>query len=356
MLKWKKEEMALELDSRKLRILAAIVSQHIQSGEPVGSKAVCSLRGIEVSSATVRNEMSALFEMGFLEQPHTSAGRIPSHLGYRRYVDELMRCEELTQMQKDELDALFNIRDPDPDRLIEDATQRLADYSGCAAVSATKPSQSVYVKRVELLPIDRRTVLIIVLANNGVIKSKVCRVDFVVTADLCEFFRKFSNDRLCGRSLYEISLRYLSAVAVSLGDYSQLFTPLLSAIYELCKEVYDGQYYTGGIGNILGCPELSEVSHDLYELLCDRERMRSILFSQEHGVRVFIGKENRSEELTLSSLMVAHYLIGSDSAGTIGIIGPVRLPYQILIPRLEYFASTLGKLLSDIYSTGSGGN
>lgn len=344
----------MELDERKLRILSAIVSLYIKTGEPVGSKAVCSIRGIEVSSATVRNEMSALFDMGLLEQPHTSAGRIPSHLGYRVYIDRLMRCDPLTRDEADELDALFNVGDPDPDRLIEDATLRLSEYTGCATVSVTTTAQSVHVKRVELVPIDARTVVIMILANNGVIKSKVCRVDFLVTRDLCEFFTKFANDRLCGRSLYDISVLYLNSVAVSLGEYSRLFTPLLAAIYELCKEIYDGQYYICGTSNLLAYRELAEAAHDLFILLSSREQMTALLAQGAPRVRVMIGKENHTQELTDSSLMVAHYKIGSDCSGAIALIGPVRLPYPKLIPRLEYFSDTLSRLLSDIYSTGPG--
>ena len=116
----------MELDNRKLRILSAIVETYIATGEPVGSKLVASLLDGEVSSATVRNEMAVLFELGLLEQPHTSAGRVPSHLGYRLYLDELMRKKPLTPKEKQEIEALFNLRNPDPDRLLEDAARTLA--------------------------------------------------------------------------------------------------------------------------------------------------------------------------------------------------------------------------------------
>ncbi|WP_165873218.1 heat-inducible transcriptional repressor HrcA [Harryflintia acetispora] len=344
--------IAVGLDARKGRILAAIVSQYIQTGEPVGSKSICDLEGINVSSATVRNEMAALFDMGLLEQPHTSAGRIPSHLGYRVYIDSLMRCDPLTQHERDELDALFNVGDPDPDRLIEDATERLAQYTGCATVSATMTARSVYVKRVGLIKVDETTVVILVMANNGVIKNKVVRVGFRVTQDICDFFTNFANGMLRGKSLYEISLLYLNSVAVSLGEYSRLLTPLLAAIYELCKEIYDGQFYRRGETNLLSYHELEAAARELFTLLESRERVTELLYPQGSlapGVKVAIGKENREQELCDTALIVARYRIGSDSAGAIGIIGPVRLPYPRLIPHLEYFANTLGKLLSDTY-------
>lgn len=339
----------MELDERKLRILAAIVLQYIRSGEPVGSKAISEAKGIGVSPATVRNEMAALFDMGLLEQPHTSAGRIPSHLGYRVYIDQLMVCDPLTHREKDELDALFNVGDPDPDRLIEDATDRLSQYTGCAAVSATTTASSVYVDRVELIPADTYTVVILIIANNGVIKNKVCRVGFRVSSDICEFFQKFANSRLRGHSLYEITLSYLNSVTVSLGEYSRLFTPLLAAIYELCLEIYEGQYYLSGERNLLGYVELGGTAYELLALLASRERMAPLLCGGGSLIRVRIGKENHAQEMVRTSVIEAQYRISDGSSGVIAVIGPVRLPYARLIPHLEYFAETLGKLLSDTY-------
>ncbi len=162
----------MKLDIRKLKILTAIVETYIDTGEPVSSKILAQQLGFSVSSATIRNDMAALFEMGLLEQPHTSAGRVPSHLGYRVYVDQLMHCKPLSEEERREIDALFNVRDPDPDKLLEDAAQALADYTNCATVSTTITPKTVLVKRVEIVPAGTRTVVVLVIATNGVIKNK----------------------------------------------------------------------------------------------------------------------------------------------------------------------------------------
>ena len=146
----------MKLDIRKLKILTAIVETYIETGEPVSSKMLTEKLGLQVSSATIRNDMAALFEMGLLEQPHTSAGRVPSHLGYRIYVDQLMRCEPLSDEERREIDALFNVRDPDPDKLLEDAAEALADYTNCATVSTTITPRTVQVKRIEIVPAGAR--------------------------------------------------------------------------------------------------------------------------------------------------------------------------------------------------------
>ena len=167
----------MELDRRKMKILGAIVSEYIRTGEPVGSKRVAQLLDTQVSPATCRNEMSLLFDLGLLEQPHTSAGRIPSHLGFRVYLDKLLTCDPLTEVEKDEIDALFNIHNPDPDRLLADAAQALAQFTGCATVSATRPPRHVTVRRIELIPLGAHVVMIVVVASNGVIKNKAYRLD-----------------------------------------------------------------------------------------------------------------------------------------------------------------------------------
>lgn len=339
----------MELDQRKLRVLAAIVETYTATGEPVSSKMVSYLLGGQVSSATVRNDMAALFDLGLIEQPHTSAGRIPSHLGYRVYVDRLMNCRPLDKEEKDRIDALFNIKYPDPEKLLEDAAQALADQTGCATISTTFTPHSVAVKRVELIPVGESTVVILLIATNGVIKNKVCRVDFKITQPILEFFQSFANGRLAGKSLGEISGRYINSAATALGEYSRIFNPILSAIFELCREVNNGQYFQSGSTNLLGYEEFQQIAHDLLELLERRQDMMNLISPNNTGVEIKIGRENAPAELASTSFVVVKYPIGKDNMGALGLIGPVRLDYPRLIPHLEYFAEALGRILSESF-------
>ncbi len=339
----------MKLDIRKLKILTAIVETYIDTGEPVSSKILAQQLGFSVSSATIRNDMAALFEMGLLEQPHTSAGRVPSHLGYRVYVDQLMHCKPLSEEERREIDALFNVRDPDPDKLLEDAAQALADYTNCATVSTTIPPKTVLVKRVEIVPAGTRTVVVLVIATNGVIKNKVCRVDFRVTGEIVEFLNQFANGRLVGRSVNDISQWYINSISVTLGDYSQLFIPVLATIYELCREINDGQFYTSGGANLLNYKELADIARDLLSAMANREQLLGVIGSKSDAVFITIGKENNQSELTDTSVVVTKYRIGEQNSGAIGVIGPVRMDYAKLIPHLEYFSQTLGKLLAETF-------
>ncbi len=340
--------VVMHMDMRKLWVLDAIVESYIDTGEPASSKLVAKMLGSQFSSATIRNEMSALFDMGLLEQPHTSAGRIPSHLGFRVYIDRIMNCKELQQGEKDEIDALFNIKDPDPDKLLADSAKALAEYTGCAAISSVFTPVSAYIKRIEIIPAGGHSLVLLLMASNGVIRQKIIRVEFSVTPEVVSFFVKLVKDRLTGRLLSDVTSSSLGSIAVALGDYAKIFTPILAGIYDLCREINDGQVYTGGFTNILGNDESSQIALDILSLLEHKERMLSLLSeTSDSGVTVSIGRENTDVELMGSSLVLCGYHYGEQERGVIGVLGPVRIDYARLIPHIEYFAQTLGKLLSE---------
>lgn len=340
----------MALDARKKRILEAVVEQFIHTGEPVGSKFVADAMDNVVSSATIRNDMAALENAGLLEQPHTSSGRVPTHMGYRVYVDEMMKIIPLTLSRRAEIDALFNVRNADPDRLLEDAAAALASITGLATFSTTMIPATVTVKKIEIIPAGARTVVIMLIASSGVVKNKVCRVDFNVTPQIIEFFLKFAQTRLEGKSIEDITSSYLSAVSVQLGDYSRLFMPVFSALYDLVKEINEGQYFTKGAVNLLGFPELSKAAYDLLGFIERRQEMLDIMSHGTSPIQVMIGRETMASPLSESSVLIARYNIGQNAAGAIGIIGPVRMDYAELLPHVEYFARTLGKLLSETYN------
>ena len=200
----------MELDPRKSRILTCVVESYIRTGEPIGSKMIAAMLEDTVSSATVRNDLAYLGEQGYIEQPHTSAGRIPTHRGLRYYLDHLMIPQPLEQATSSEIDALFNYCDPDPDRVLEGAARMLAKETGCYALSTTISRESLFVKRIEIIPATAHTVVILLLCSNGMVKNKVCRVKFELTPNVVDFFQSFANGRLAGRSLNEITAQYIN--------------------------------------------------------------------------------------------------------------------------------------------------
>lgn len=337
----------MQMDDRKMRVLTAVIEVYTHTGEPVGSKLVS--EQMDVSSATVRNEMAALFNMGLLEQPHTSAGRLPSYTGYRLYLDQLMQTLPLTPKERGGVDALFNVRDPDPDKLLEDAAQALAQFTGCAAFTATMPPEAVTVKQVGILPSRSKAVVILIIASNGVVKSRVCRLDFALTPELLEIYNRFATATLVDKSLGEISKIYLNSVAVSSGGYARVLTPILSGVYDLCQEISQGQFALSGEANLLSYKEFQPIAYEVLEFLGDRKNVLSLVQKAQGCTTVTIGRENSHPVLYDSAVVVTRYRIAGGATGAVGLIGPVRQNYAKMIPYLEYFSDTLGSLLAETY-------
>ena len=178
----------MEMTDRKEKILAAVVEKYIQTGEPIGSKALVDSLGLSVSSATVRNEMADLSDMGYLEQPHTSAGRIPSNQGYRYYVEHLMKTCDMSPSEKSIISSKLRESSGEPQSVLEKANNILADLTHCTAVSTTPSEAQAVVKRIELVPIGTRTAMVVMLTTTGMLKTKVCRTDKEITIDIAENF------------------------------------------------------------------------------------------------------------------------------------------------------------------------
>ena len=227
----------MELSERRQRILAAIVEQFIASGEPVGSKALCNLFELSISSATIRNEMAALAELGLIEQPHTSAGRVPSHLGYRYYVDHLMSCRALGVKQRHALEESMVVHSGDPEQILEQAGELLAEITNCAAVSTTPADESAMIRKVDLLPMGGRTIMLVLVTSNGVVRSRGCRLPEPVTPELIETFYAVTEHTFLGRPVAEINLVLIKRLTPLLGDNARLMQQIQIALSELgCGE------------------------------------------------------------------------------------------------------------------------
>lgn len=339
----------MNIDERKLQILNAIIEAYIITGESVGSKLVAQMLRHTVSPATIRNDMATLFDMGLLEQAHTSAGRTPSHLGYRIYIDEMMRPKDLTAEEKIRIDALFNVRTPDPDKLLEDAATALSRFTGCTTIAATTTPPTVTLKSASIIPAGNYSVALLLIASNGMMKTKICRVDFFVTEELVTFFNKFINATILDKSLDEISNVYSSSISIPIGENDALFTTLLSSIFDLVREMRDGQYYIAGETNLLSYVENPRTAYEMLNFLRQKNKMLHLFQGVKSKTTVIIGRENSQMELSDSTVLITKYKIGKHTTGAVGLIGPVRMDYAHMIPHIEYFAQTLGQLLSETF-------
>ena len=225
-----------DLSERKQKILSAIVEQYIATGEPVGSKALAGHPELSVSSATVRNEMAELASMGYLDQPHTSAGRVPTEKAYRYYIDNLMERRQPDEEDKRLMDATLKNRWVDPETVLEQAGELLAEMTNYAAVSTTPADEQATISRVELVPMGSRKAMLVLLTSTGVLKSRLCRTETALTPAMVESFYHIVGSAFLSVPVCEINMVTIQTLAASLGENALAMTPLLITLAELARD------------------------------------------------------------------------------------------------------------------------
>lgn len=340
----------MELGERKKRILKAIIDEYIRTGEPVGSKTLVEMLENKVSSATIRNEMAELSAGGYLDQPHTSAGRIPTAMAFRLYVDELMHRQPLSEKSRRSIDEQLESSADNPERLMDEASQALANATGCAAVTTTPSEQSASIRRVEAMRVSPRVVAMLLMTNSGVLRSRVCRLDTDMPDTVLKKLSHALTAVFSGAALSSIDLSQIQSLMVSLGDAGLICAPALTAFYELVQESAEAEVLLSGQLNLLEHPdyELSR-ARSLLGFLAHRELLADMLTAHSGGLRVLLGEESLRPELSGSSIIVTRYTLGDGANGAIGIIGPQRMNYATAIPQIEYVAQTVSRLLTRLF-------
>lgn len=335
-----------QLSERKKQILAAIVEQYIKTGEPVGSKGLLSSTGMSVSSATVRNEMSDLAAMGYLDQPHTSAGRIPSQKGYRYYVDHLMKKREIDELNKHMLEAGISSAAGDPERLIAQASEVLADLTKCACVSTSPGGSAMIIRKIELVPVGIHTAMLVLLTSNGILKSRLCRLDCELNTKICEQFYNIVKTCIIGKPASEISVVAMQTAAASVDGDVFAMLPLMAAVCELARSVSNSQIILGGSSNLFSNKDYGAQAIELLSFLNKREPLSEVMNDTTQPLNVKIGRENLYRQLENSSVIIAKYSVNGDDSGTIGLIGPTRMDYENIIPSVKYLTNLVGRLIT----------
>ncbi|MCI8553509.1 MAG: heat-inducible transcription repressor HrcA [Clostridiales bacterium] len=339
----------MELGERKLKILTAAIEMYIRTGEPVGSKALASCLDHAVSSATIRNEMAELSAMGYLEQPHTSAGRIPTAQAFRLYIDRLMHRHPLSNEDRQAIDQLLSTFAGDPDKLVGEASQALAASTGCAAVTTTPSLQSSGIRRIEVLRVSPRAAALLLMTGSGALRSRVCRFDADVDEQLIERLSNALAANFTGKPPADIGLPQVQRLMVSLGEDGLRCASALTAFYELAQESAEADVLLSGQLNLLRHPDYELArARELLSFLSRREQLIRMFSASPGGLHVLLGSESPRPELDGSSIILTSYHLGDQAEGSIGLIGPLRMDYAAAIPRLEYFAQAVGRLLSEL--------
>ena len=338
-----------ELSPRKVTILMAIIKSYLETGEPVGSRTISKETDLNLSSATIRNEMSDLEDLGYIVQPHTSAGRIPSDKGYRFYVDHLMESKdkEVQKMQEFYLEKTEKM-----EQLLKQVVKVIATNTQYATMMTTSRSSGNVVKFIQLSMVHDEQLLAVVVMENNMVKNRIIPLDEPIDAENLLKLNMILNSSLNGLSVNEINLSVITAMKDQAGVHEDIIGEVIDTVAATISTEEEVEVYTSGATNILKYPELSDsaMSHQLLEAFEEKSELASI-FSEdgekETGIQVYIGSETPSEKMKDCSVVTATYELGDGVKGTIGIVGPKRMDYDNVVSNLRSLKGQLDQLFKD---------
>ena len=338
------------LGERRSAILGLITDYYIKTGEPLGSKNLCMMLPYTISSATVRNEMAYLTSVGYLEQRHTSGGRVPTKAAYRYYVDNLLQAAKLSPYEREQINERLSVNASDPERLLADAARLLSEVTGCAAFYSTVKDPYDCVQGVELIPTGNGKVMLVMLSVGGKIKSSVCRLNCTVDGEFKRVFYELARQYFIGVPLSDINLSLLQSTAGALGERIFEMLPLLSTLCSLCMEASEGTLVIEGETKLLSQSELGQDAYSLLVLLARKKQLEGLLndFAKANvSSALFIGDENPVYELKNTVTAIARFRYNGTQLATLGCLGSLRIDYKNVLPRVDYIMKVTAMLLKE---------
>lgn len=342
----------MELNERKLRILRSIIDEYIERGEPVGSKHLLEQGNFSLSSATIRNEMSDLEEMGYLDKPHASAGRIPSSNAYRLYVDELMREYKAGEEQLDLLAELTKFKSDEMDKIVTKARQIMSSMTGYATITMPQSDNEYVISRFETMHLDSYGMLLVMIMPDSTVNTKHLSTPVPVTPADAAKIKNALNLVLASRPLSEVSLPMIMQLEESFGELKNLVNPILRVAYEAVTGNTGKSVEVDGITNLLSYPEFKNVERvkDLLELLeADSDNLRELIPAKtdnESAFKVYIGDDSDESGLSDASIVFCSLPVGKKNT-VFGVLGPRRMDYKKVAEALMRLSQTMHKLLPE---------
>ena len=334
----------MELTERKKKVLRSVVDLYIRTAEPVGSKAITELPDMNYSSATIRNELSDLTELGYLEQPHTSAGRVPSPKGYRLYVNELMERQRLSIAETERINQSLQMRMEELDRVISQAGRAVSSLMNYPAYVAATGKKQMTARRFELLPVDEHSCIVVMMMGDNRVKSQLLRMQLKVDTEQMPTLVNLLNSNFTGISADEMNRRLMDVSEQVTPQMFLLLSQTIAYAADVLEEAGQKEVFTVGTSQLLKLPEFRDAdkAHQLMSFLSDSKE--NLPVPDEGPMKILIGPENVSEALQDTSVVVASYDIGNDMRGLIGVVGPTRMDYGTVAARLSGFAEGLTRL------------
>lgn len=339
----------MELADRKQKILSAIVESFIRTGEPVGSKALINETGLDVSSATVRNEMADLTNRGFLIQPHTSAGRVPTSQAYRYYIDNILTVTPLSQSGRDYIESTLYQNADSPESILKSASDLVSQFTDLASVATTPDGEESRVHRISFVQTGSHTAMAVVIASNGVIKTKLFRCEFIITPEILEVFDKALNDTFAGVKLSSINKPFIQTAAARFGELSLFMPGVLMAIMDASKSAREVSICHSGYTRLMFMPDIDFITaRGMIEFLNNEHDLARMLENLPIDTSVSVGPENNRTELALSSVVSTRYSVDSKPSGVLAVVGPLRMDYGRVISILESVSEAVGTLIGEL--------
>lgn len=338
----------MKLSERKIKIMQAIIRNYLETGEPVGSRTISKYTDLNLSSATIRNEMSDLEEMGYILQPHTSAGRIPSDKGYRLYVDTMMQEKD---KELEELKEMMLEKEGKMDHLLKQVAKLLAVNTNYASMISVPAVHQNKLKFIQLSRVDINQLLAVIVMEGNVIKNNILPVDEELNDETILKLNILLNTNLSGLAVEDINLATITRMKQQAGIHSEIVSDVIDAIAEGIKQEEDLEIYTSGANNIFKYPELADQqkASELINTFEEKEKLSELVqesLSDENntGIQVYIGNENQIQSMQDCSVVTATYELGEGMRGTIGIIGPKRMDYDKVVGTLKTITHQLDEL------------
>ena len=337
----------MELTERKKQILRAIVDSYIRTAEPVGSKTISQLPGMDFSPATIRNEMADLTSMGLLEQPHTSAGRVPSAAGYRLYVDELMQNYRLSMDETKTINQAMEVKMQEVDKMISQVGKLVSKMTDLPAYAVAARSSQRTVKRFDLILAEAGSFILVVMLSDNQVQNKLIRLAMDVSQEDLRLRSAVRNAGLTGLTAGEITPALVAKVTCSAAGAASLVPVIVDYTVELLKKTHSEVYMTGQ-AKLLGQPEYHDVEKAQEVLTSlDEDVISNLPATLSSGTtQILVGPENVAKELKDSSVVITKFDIGDGMQGMIGVVGPTRMDYAKITARLSYFAENFGRMFA----------
>ncbi len=339
----------LDVNERAQHFLKVLIERYIREGQPVGSRTLAKDAGIDLSPATIRNVMSDLEELGLVNSPHTSAGRIPTSSGYRIFVDSLLTLKPLERMEIGQLESQF-VTDADPRNLVQSASSLLSSMTHMAGVVMMPRYRQVAYRQIEFLPLSGNRVLTILVSSEGDVHNKIIETQSAYTPSQLEQAANFLNQTFAGRPLESIRANLLSELENTKNRMDELMTDALN----IANKVFDvseseGDYVLAGQTNLMDFDDLGNIENmrKLFDAFAEKSQILHLLdrAMDADGVQIFIGEESGYETLGNCSVVTASYELDNQVAGVLGVIGPTRMAYDRVIPIVDITAKLLGSAL-----------